>query len=148
ARMSMPKKAYSFSFWHWKALLTAKYGLMRYTIILIFLLFPYILSAQNLAFKYDLNFEQIEDCNWEWLDNTTCRFERTGQGVKVDYSNFIEGPSREMIWVMSKHIILPLQDYSLLEVELTVKNNSDSAVVFTVVGIDEDEKNSFRETAN
>jgi erythromycin esterase-like protein len=111
----------------------------------LFLLF-YNLAGQTINAKYDLNFEHMDACNTDWLQyKQNCTFARKNGVLRIVYNGT---PARgNMKWTLSNQIVLPQKKYGALTIALKVKNNADSNIVFTIIGVDSNERIAFREHA-
>ena len=127
---------------------------MAKTILLsILIIRGFFITAQTFSEKYDLHFQNANDCSWDWLkQKTSCRFylqaaTETGSFapllIKYDSVYLTEN----MRFYMKKSIDISMVNAERVEICLIAKNESDSAVTFTMLGKNEEENPTFNTSA-
>ncbi len=123
---------------------------MTKTILLsILLIRGCLITAQTFSENYDLNFQDVNNCSWDWLkQKTSCRFYLDSPAETVGFAPLIieydPGYTKgDMIFYLKKSIDISFVNFKRIEIRLIAKNNSDSAVTFTVLGKNQEENPTF-----
>jgi len=114
------------------------------------LLLTFKLNAQNLGEKYDLNFGNFNECNWDWLVyQRNCKGfldvnpnNHSSASFKMQYDT--QFGINDMGFILSKSIILPKTVKKRLTITLTSKSSSIKDFTFKIIAIDKNEEIQFQ----
>lgn len=113
-----------------------------------------LLSFHGMAQKTDnyryLDFKEFNQCNWNWqVLKLRCQinYDAASNAIHVTSMDKVK-TEQEMEFILGESFILPAINHHHVKVSVNTKNNSDSALKFTVVGIDKNENIIFQEIAS
>ena len=126
-----------------------------YILMKIFYLFLALLIFSRLhANSQTINnygFADYNACSWDWLEyKTKCDITYNKDGDKtliLQYDGQIPIGSPNMKFSLTKKLILPVENYTILKVSMMANNKSSQVLSLKAIGLDKDENIIFNSTA-
>lgn len=129
---------------------------MKLSFLCSLLLLALHVNAQTIGTYYNLGFDRLHECSWDWLKgknrcNITYGHSSKGRAdsrfLQLTADNRPGFSQRNMEFMLTKNIILPAIHHQNINISLNIRNSSSHSVSLKVLGIDKNENIVFTKTS-